>query len=510
MKLSKATPSPARPLSPVTDREEGGDAAASQRSVRGSFSPLTSVNGREPSLSSAPGPRALLPAKPSPASIGAVAGVNVLSVKDLSDLRLDADKVFTPEGRKNLLNGVAMPLPDNAGIVRPYRGGPADRVEVTGGQAWIDIMIDCQETRTVVQGVFGYPQLLEGDLKRLGRAGVLDPDFVESACKALSQSIADTSVRGVIPALSHAPSRDLIPSEVQAIQIKNLVRQQLYTRTSGNLLKSSNKISLGRHSQDGEVQRMMDANASLGRIRSEVHLTAAACMDAVWKASAANCLELAIACVKAAQQLRLDPDSVTVVRNSDHVIAIIGPAPHEKIPPCMDDWPDEWAVCDPWMNVACKKAEWPGRALLKLKDWSGDATRKMIASPTLPDRFVHASYPPLVHEILHSAWQVEPFEQLPGRARAAISLVGQITHHLSLPLPPCSLLPGLIQQARQHAPFMTPEQVQTILNSAATANIAGRQEARLIAQLRVALEPFRPARLRGSRLRRWLEGRPVS
>lgn len=417
LNLVVSPPSAGSSAAPPNEEGRAGLVSPNRGSTEGRPLPQSPTLRASTNSAGALGPRADL-ADREVKKTGQFQEKRLISIEDISQCNIEIGKVFTSDGLLELSEDV--PKPQDGMTTLLIKRNNLIRVKMSGGTAWIDFFMDFQKDPNEVRGITGYPYLTKYDLGRLERAGILQADFVKSACESPSMRTEKNRLRTVIAAKSHAPLGKLTPLEQIATAIKDEVRETVYSRKVEGALKSDNKMSRKRHGRDAQTERSQLAASSVTRCRKQLHATASDWADATWQLKALNCQELAIACIKAAEVLHHDPDSVTLVENGDHVVALLGPKKEDPIPSRIEAWPGHWVICDPWMNIACRKSEWQSRALLKLQDWDSEENDKVLSSSqeVTMGLYMHATYPPLVRSLLHSPWKLHGFELGPDRPRA--------------------------------------------------------------------------------------------
>lgn len=392
----------------------------------------------------------------------------IFAIHDIRAINIEARAVFADGVWNQLLLGVKLLRHRYTAQALYLESASIVRVETVTKSEWIDICIVKKNATHRVARITGYPNLSQRKLKELGGAGILRSEFVAKACAAHGVEATDKISTGTVslgtPSGSGAPTRH----EAQARRINSYVRQHHYSRKLGNALKSSNKWSSRRHPAEVEGVRTTAAIEALCEQSTEIFLTASDQLNSVLRSPAMNCLQLGIACIEAARILQYDTDLMSVVGNENHILVVIGPQPHEHIPPEMADWPDHWAVCDPWLNLACKKSEWKTRAILKLQDWSTPEHEKLLYFDVESD-FMYSSYPPLVRQLVDTPWETALFEDLPGRPRGAIEMVKRNRIALLSGYPDQAILDHQIDEISRFSPFLTEKQWQALLETASLA-----------------------------------------
>lgn len=442
------------------------------------------------------------------------AGANDKStpIDDLAHLSLESSQVFTVHW--SLLPSIQVEKGKETLSCKLYEQDQILRFRSTSGQAgpaaWTDFLLDSNQDRNRVIGIHGYPFLQQNHFELLGE-GLVHEDFLRNASEALSRSAQDVTMQHKGAALCDEPVAGPTPSEMQARHLNAHVRDVLSMRgpgdQGGNIrqdlperrerkvrfaadvksVESINAFKTTQFNQNKEHEGMKAASSPLESFPGQRPGTAEAMMEAVRALTEHDDVELAIACVAMATKAGIDPQSLTVVQNHGHAFAIVGIAPDEKVPPHIADWPHHWAICDVWLNLTCKPSQWQGLALQRLQEWQDREDPKQLHASG-SDRSVYSTYPPFLRDFLHSPWNLNQFETLPGRERAARNMVADIVETLSDPFPRFPLLKGHCAQARKFAGHLTSEQVET-LSAFANDSKLGAQLRQVMADLTEVLKP---------------------
>lgn len=90
--------------------------------------------------------------------------------------------------------------------------------------------------------------------------------------------------------------------------------------------------------------------------------------------NAGNCFELVCAAARCLAGFEEGPrwNLVSLVR-ADHSFAVIAPPVADRCnlyPSLMEEWPEDSAVCDPWMDIACRARDYPEHFVSRLKNYA--------------------------------------------------------------------------------------------------------------------------------------------
>lgn len=169
-----------------------------------------------------------------------------------------------------------------------------------------------------------------------------------------------------IAALQRPSNREASkPNLRHACDALHYVRTKLYNKPDG--LKSTNKLNGNKR----ELERARVASRRLpGRaLVVDRSLPVAMQREAVWNTNVQNCYELSLAVTHWAQRNGLSCAMVNIPERGGHLFVVIGIRPGDPHPDDIDRWPNHWAVCDVWANIACEPADYRRQFEDKMKKW---------------------------------------------------------------------------------------------------------------------------------------------
>ncbi|WP_431104131.1 hypothetical protein [Roseateles noduli] len=167
-----------------------------------------------------------------------------------------------------------------------------------------------------------------------------------------------------------ACAQDAKATESASGEALRQVHLALYNRSFG-ALKSDNKMRLGEAPPIFPRECYSEAT-SFGYSR----VAAVAHSASVWRATAHNCTELAIAAQDVLAHRRPELPTSLVMLAGAHSLAVIGALDAETASRPMATWPPHLQVCDPWANLNCRACDYPRFFTEKMEQWA--AGRKLI------------------------------------------------------------------------------------------------------------------------------------